>query len=229
MSHPREEVAAAANRFADANVRAEEERNWAPLAEFYTDDAVYTYVGLTSNGAVEARGKEEIRKIVMGRDMEDYAGWTFPFQWILIDGDRVVTRWTNRAPEQRADGSPIECPGMSVLEYAGGGKFKSQFDLYDRLSVKAVIDEATAVRGAAAPAAEKDKKPKRKKAKAKAKSKSKSKKKAASKKPKAKKKAAAKPKAKKKTAAKPKGKKKAPGKKKAAKGRKKKAAKARKK
>lgn len=147
MTHPREEVAAAANRFADANVRAEEERNWAPLADFYTDDAVYTYVGLTSNGLVEARGKDEIRTIVMGRDMADYAGWTFPFQWISIDGDRVVTRWSNRPPEKRPDGSVIECPGMSVLEYAGGGKFKSQFDLYDRLSVKAVIDEAAAIRG----------------------------------------------------------------------------------
>lgn len=168
MSHPREEVAAAANRFADANVRAEEERNWAPLADFYTDDAVYTYVGLTSNGAVEARGKDEIRKIVMGRDMEDYAGWTFPFQWVLIDGDRVVTRWSNRAPEKRADGSVIECPGMSVLEYAGDGKFKSQFDLYDRLSVKAVIDEAAKIRGG-----EKAKAKPKKKKKAKAKSKKK--------------------------------------------------------
>ncbi len=182
MSHPREEVAAAANRFADANVRAEEERDWAPLADFYTDDAVYTYVGLTSNGAVEARGKHEIRKIVMGRDMEDYAGWTFPFQWIVIDGDRVVTRWSNRAPEHRADGSAIECPGMSVLEYAGAGKFKSQFDLYDRLSVRAVIDEATAVRTGATPAKTKPKKKKKKKKKAKSeKKKSKPKKKAAAK------------------------------------------------
>ena len=166
MNHPREEVAAAANRFADANVRAEEERDWSPLADFYTDDAVYTYVGLSSNGLVEARGKEEIRRIVMGRDMQDYAGWTFPFQWIVIDGNRVVTRWSNRAPERRADGSVIECPGMSVLEYAGDGKFKSQFNLYDRLSVKAVLDEAAAIRGDAGEAT--DMKPQKKKAKKKA-------------------------------------------------------------
>ena len=100
---PREEVQAAIDRFAAANVRAEEERNWAPLGDFYTDDAVYTYVGLTSGGAVEARGKAEIRKIVMGRDMEDYAGWTFPFQWVAIDGARVITRWSNRAPERHKD------------------------------------------------------------------------------------------------------------------------------
>ena len=139
---PRKEVEETANRFAAANVRAESERDWGPLADFYTDDAVYTYVGLAAGGEVHAHGKEEIRKIVMGRDMEDYAGWTFPFQWIAIDGNRVVTRWNNRAPGSRADGSPIECPGISVLEYAGDGKFCSQFDLFDRLSVKAVAEEA---------------------------------------------------------------------------------------
>ena len=139
---PRKEVEETANRFAAANVRAESERDWGPLADFYTDDAVYTYVGLAAGGEVHAHGKEEIRKIVMGRDMEDYAGWTFPFQWIAIDGNRVVTRWNNRAPGSRADGSPIECPGISVLEYAGHGKFCSQFDLFDRLSVKAVAEEA---------------------------------------------------------------------------------------
>ena len=139
---PRKEVEETANRFAAANVRAESERDWGPLADFYTDDAVYTYVGLAAGGEVHAHGKEEIRKIVMGRDMEDYAGWTFPFQWIAIDGNRVITRWNNRAPGSRADGSPIECPGISVLEYAGDGKFCSQFDLFDRLSVKAVAEEA---------------------------------------------------------------------------------------
>jgi len=177
--YPREEVEAAANRFAAANVVAEENRNWEPLAEFYTDDAIYTYVGVTSNGAVEARGKDEIRKIVMGRDMEDYAGWTFPFQWIAIDGSRVITRWSNRAPERRADGSPIECPGMSVLEYAGDGKFSRQFDLYDRLSVKAVIDEAAGLRGDAAKPKKKakDKKKGGKKHKGKSEKKGKSKKK----------------------------------------------------
>ena len=45
---PRKEVEETANRFAAANVRAESERDWGPLADFYTDDAVYTYVGLAA-------------------------------------------------------------------------------------------------------------------------------------------------------------------------------------
>ena len=140
-AHDRAEVQSAIQKFEQANAAAEREGDWSRLADFYTDDAVYTYVGLAAGGVVEARGRDEIRKLVLQRDMEPYRGWTYPFEWIAIDGDRVITKWWNRAPGKRADGTAIECPGVSVLEYAGGGKFKSQFDLFDRLSVKDVRDE----------------------------------------------------------------------------------------
>lgn len=140
-AHDRAEVQTAIEKFKKANFDAERDGDWSRLADFYTDDAVYIYVGLAAGGVVEARGRDEIRKLVLQRDMETYRGWTYPFEWIAIDGDRVITKWSNRAPGTRANGEPIECPGMSVLEYAGGGKFKSQFDLFDRLSVKEVRDE----------------------------------------------------------------------------------------
>jgi ketosteroid isomerase-like protein len=147
-AHPREEIRAAIDRFIEANRRAEESGDWTVLADFYTDDAVYTYAGLAAGGLVEARGRDEIRRQILERDMAPYRGWTFPYEWVSIDGDRVVTRWWNRAPGRRPDGSPMQCPGMSVLEYAGGGRFRSQFDLFDRLSVKAVAEEAArAARG----------------------------------------------------------------------------------
>jgi SnoaL-like protein len=144
-SFERKEIQATVERFIEANRRAEESNDWNVLAEFYTDDAVYTYAGLAAGGMVEARGRDEIRRQILERDMAPYRGWTFPYDWFAIDGNRVVTRWWNRAPGSRADGSPIQCPGMSVLEYAGGGRFSSQFDLFDRLSVKAVAEEAAAL------------------------------------------------------------------------------------
>jgi len=144
-SFPREEVQAAIERFKATSQRAEETLDWTPLADFYTDDAVYTYQGLAAGGLVQVRGRDEIRRIVLDRDMAPYRGWTYPYEWVAIDGNRVVTFWQNRAPGRRPDGSPIQCPGMSVLEYAGNGKFKSQFDLFDHLSVKAVKDEAEAL------------------------------------------------------------------------------------
>jgi hypothetical protein len=146
-NHSRAEIQGTIDRFIEANRRAEETGDWTVLAGFYTDDAVYTYVGLAAGGLVAARGVDEIRRQILERDMAPYGGWTFPFEWVAIDGDRVVTRWWNRAPGHRADGSPIQCPGMSVLEYAGGGQFKSQFDLFDRLSVKDVADESARAAG----------------------------------------------------------------------------------
>ena len=136
--HDRAEIQATVDRFIAANRRAEEINDWTGLADFYTEDAVYTYAGLAAGGLVDARGRDAIREQILSRDMAPYAGWTFPYEWVAIDGDRVITKWWNRAPGKRADGTAIECPGMSVLEYAGGGKFKSQFDLFDRLSVKDV-------------------------------------------------------------------------------------------
>jgi ketosteroid isomerase-like protein len=140
----REEIQATMDRFIAANRSAERDGNWERLADFYAEDAVYVYAGLAAGGMVEARGREAIRKLVLARDMEDYRGWTFPHEWLVIDGDRIVTKWQNRGPGRRRDGTYYEAPGISVIEYAGDGKFKSQWDLYDRLSVKAVKDEVDA-------------------------------------------------------------------------------------
>lgn len=146
MSHPREEIQATLDRFIAANRLAEEDGNWQRLADFYTEDAVYVYAGLAANGMVEARGRDEIRRQVLARDMAPYRGWTFPQEWAVIDGDRIVTKWQNRAPGRRPDGTWFEAPGISVIEYAGHGRFRSQWDLYDRLSVKAVQEESSAAR-----------------------------------------------------------------------------------
>ncbi len=146
-TYSREEILATVRRFEEANAEAERDGDWSRLADFYTEDAVYTYVGLAAGGTVEARGRDEIRRVVLGRDMEPYRGWTYPYEWVAIDGNRVVTKWWNRAPGPRPDGSPIQCPGISVLEYAGGGRFKSQFDLFDRLSVKECRDEWERIAG----------------------------------------------------------------------------------
>jgi hypothetical protein len=144
MSHPREEIQATLERFVEANRLAEQDGNWERLADFYTDDAVYVYAGLAANGMVEARGRDEIRRDILTRDMEPYRGWTFPHEWAVIDGDRIVTKWQNRGPGKRPDGSWFEAPGVSIIEYAGNGKFSYQWDLFDRLSVKAVKDESDA-------------------------------------------------------------------------------------
>jgi len=143
---PRAEIQETLDRFVAANRLAEQDGDWGRLADFYTDDAVYVYAGLAAGGMVEARGRDAIRQLVLARDMEDYRGWTFPHEWAVIEGNRIVTKWQNRGPGTRPDGTYYEAPGISVIEYAGGGKFDSQWDLFDRLSVKAVKDQSEAAR-----------------------------------------------------------------------------------
>lgn len=143
---PRAEIQATFDRFVAANRQSEQDGKWERLADFYADDAVYVYAGLAAGGLVEARGRDEIRKLVLARDMVDYREWTFPHEWVVIDGNRIVTKWQNRGPGRRADGTYYEAPGISVIDYAGNGKFAAQWDLYDRLSVKAVKDEVDQLR-----------------------------------------------------------------------------------
>ena len=60
----------------------------------------------------------------------------------MIDGDRLVTRWMNRLPGRRADGSYYEAPGVSILYYAGHGRFRYEEDLLNMVHVAEVIQES---------------------------------------------------------------------------------------
>ena len=58
-----------------------------------------------------------------------------------IEGNRLVTHWRNRLPGRRADGTFYEAPGVSIFEYAGGGRFSSEMDLLNMVHVGELIRE----------------------------------------------------------------------------------------
>jgi hypothetical protein len=134
MSYPREEVEAAIEGLREAFVEAERRNHWAWIAdEFYHENATYfcPYGGAMP---VFARNRDEIRATHYGRDMDvgsGWAGWSFPILEYAVTGDRIFSRWVNRGPGQRADGSFYETEGVSLITYGGGGKFLSQLDLFD--------------------------------------------------------------------------------------------------
>ena len=49
------------------------------------------------------RGREAIRAWLVAV-MVPCKGWTFPVEWVAIDGNRVVHKWWNRLPGVRPDG-----------------------------------------------------------------------------------------------------------------------------
>ena len=128
--HDPAEVRATVDAYIALRARIEEgEATWLDLAELFTDDAVYIDPAW---GRIQ--GIEEIRAFLVDsmRGLED---WHFPLRLSAIDGDDVVTVWTQILPGKRDDGRPYEQTGVSILRYAGGGKFSYEEDLLNMAHV----------------------------------------------------------------------------------------------
>ena len=135
------EVEEAIDRYIGYQQNAAQTNDWNSWAdEIFTPDALYIceYGPLTT---VAARGIDEIKATHLGGDMEGWEGWTFPYIFRLVDGDKAMTQWMNRGPGKRADGSYFETPGVSWLTYAGNGKFSYQFDMFDIAHQVKLCDE----------------------------------------------------------------------------------------
>lgn len=113
------------------------ERTWASLGEeFFTDDAVFVD---------PAWGRVEGRAAIAAFMDESMAGlddWSFPEVWTVAEGDRVVSMWWNRLPGERLDGSPYQAAGISVLHYAGDGRFSYESDLLNMAEVHELMRES---------------------------------------------------------------------------------------
>jgi ketosteroid isomerase-like protein len=137
MAHSQDEIRGAYDRYVETRNRVEAgELPWETLADFFTEDAVFVDPAW---GRVE--GREAIRKFLT-ESMSGLDGWAFPHEWTAIDGDRLVSAWQNRLPGERADGTPYQALGISVLEYAGDGRFRSEVDLLNMVEVTELIGES---------------------------------------------------------------------------------------
>jgi ketosteroid isomerase-like protein len=105
-----------------------ERRSWDELADFFTDDAVFIDPAW---GRVE--GRENIRQF-MCESMQGLEDWTFPEVWTTVAGHRVVTMWEQRIGAE-ADGRRNTQPGISILYYAGDGRFCYELDLLNMAHV----------------------------------------------------------------------------------------------
>jgi ketosteroid isomerase-like protein len=122
-------------RYVAARGRAERgEIGWDALAEaFFTEDAVFVD---------PAWGRAEGRAAIaafFADSMRGLDGWTFPEETTVADGDRVMSLWWNRLPGAAPDGRPHQAPGMSLLHYAGGGRFAYELDVLNMAEVTEVI------------------------------------------------------------------------------------------
>ena len=112
-------------------------RTWGDLgAEFFTEDAVFIDPAW---GRVEG-----LANIVtfMDESMQGLEDWTFPEVWTMAEGDRVVSMWWNRLPGTRPDGTPYQAAGVSIMQYAGDGKFCCEHDLLNMAEVMEIITDS---------------------------------------------------------------------------------------
>jgi ketosteroid isomerase-like protein len=134
---PREEIEATHDRY----LRTREaimagELKWDALAQFFTEDATFIDPAWGRMKGI-ANMREFFTKSMSG--LED---WHFPHDWRVIDGNRLVGAWKNRLPGQRPDGTYYEAQGLSVMIYAGGGKFSYEEDLLNMVHIFQLIAES---------------------------------------------------------------------------------------
>jgi ketosteroid isomerase-like protein len=137
MAHDEREIREAYDRYVRQRDRAEAgEVGWHTLADFFTEDACFVDPAW---GRVE--GRERIRRFMV-ESMAGLEGWRFPREWTGVQGDRLVSLWQNRLPGRRADGSFYQAPGVSIMVYAGDGRFASEEDVLNMVHVIELIRES---------------------------------------------------------------------------------------
>jgi hypothetical protein len=133
-AYPREELEEMVQRWLQANRDAEAAGDWKPMADLYTEDATYgwNYGPHTDFMAV---GREEIREIALGYEMEGLGGWEYPYEEIVIDDAKgmVIGFWRQIADAARPDGSRYEIAGIggSWFIYGGDFQWRWQRDWFD--------------------------------------------------------------------------------------------------
>ncbi|MGV9799911.1 nuclear transport factor 2 family protein [Mycobacterium sp. NPDC003449] len=113
------------DRWLKANREAERAGDWKPLADFYTEDATYGW-NIGPKEDVMCVGRDEIRDVALGLEMEGLENWVYEYQKVLVDDRQgeVVGFWKQIA--HKSDGGHDEIYGI-------GG---SWFRLNDRLLIE---------------------------------------------------------------------------------------------
>jgi hypothetical protein len=136
--HPREEIESA---FAEFRKLGAEQRDWPAWAGLFTDDATYIehYLGRFT-------GRAEIEDWIVST-MKDYPAMTFSIDWWIIEDDRVVFYIWNHLPDPAGGDARYSFPNLSIIHYAGDGKWDFEEDEYNPADAERVFGEWLAAGG----------------------------------------------------------------------------------
>ncbi len=97
---------------------------WSQLADFFTEDGVYIDPAW---GRIETQDgiRAFFEKSMAGLTGH---GWSTPENWTMAEGHRLISQW-DQVMGEKEDGSLWSVPGLSILYYAGDGRFCYSLDL----------------------------------------------------------------------------------------------------
>jgi hypothetical protein len=118
----RQELEDWVERWLEANRVCEQKGDWKPLADFYTEDATYGW-NIGPKEDVMCVGRDEIRDVALGLEMEGLENWVYEYQKVLVDEKlgEIVGFWKQIV--HKTDGSQDEIYGI------GGSWFRLDSDL----------------------------------------------------------------------------------------------------
>ena len=143
-SLPREDLDKWVDQWLEANRDCERKGDWTPLAEFYTDDATYGW-NIGPKEDVMCVGKDQIREIALGLEMEGLENWVYEYQKVLVDDKQgeVVGFWKQIV--NKSDGTQGEIYGiggswfrLTAKGQDGALKIEWQRDFFDFGHVQAL-------------------------------------------------------------------------------------------
>lgn len=122
-SYAKDEVEAAFQNYWRLGAVGEDWDGW--VDECFTDDVTYIEHVLG-----DMSGREEVRAWIKPI-MEDYCELYTAYEWHQIGDDgRVVVYMQNRRDNPEPGAPPIDFPGITVLQYAGDGRFSLEEDFW---------------------------------------------------------------------------------------------------
>lgn len=146
MSFDRAELESAFASYRAAADHGADTDDWTAFAGHFTEDCTYL-----EHLMGEMHGRDEVLAFYNRSMVEQYPGNcidSFPIGWWIIDDERgwiVFQAWT--VMSDPGDGSDHRTYNISILHYAGDGKFSYQEDIYNPMRFAEVIGEWERRRG----------------------------------------------------------------------------------